>query len=258
MAENKPNTNNRKKPRLRRILRGAIHFGMVGLFFTVAANVGSSINGDLILDPVAGPHPVVGDLAKLFGGLGFYATGISIVLAFFSLVLSPFSRPILPHALVSFVVLVVMLISGSVYLRGLDRARSSSHRFPAGNLTWLGAALEQYSQAHDGSLPDALIWFDVLKDVEPTTSLYFATGPHLDPNEGSSYALNRNLTGFRFTDIPKNTVLLFETNFASNPAGGPELISTEHHAGKGCVVLFADLHVEFVQAEDFNDLRWKP
>jgi prepilin-type processing-associated H-X9-DG protein len=51
-------------------------------------------------------------------------------------------------------------------------------------------------------------------------------------------------------------VLLFESDAGWNSAGGPELLTTEHHSGEGCNVLFADGHVSFIRTEELSDLKW--
>jgi len=78
----------------------------------------------------------------------------------------------------------------------------------------------------------------------------------IDPNAKNqcSYAINPNAKlDCRF---PAKTVLLFESNPGWNQSGGPELSTTPNHGGKGCNVLFCDGHVEFVRAEDINNLQW--
>jgi prepilin-type processing-associated H-X9-DG protein len=51
--------------------------------------------------------------------------------------------------------------------------------------------------------------------------------------------------------------LLFETKAGFNQVGGPELLTTDNHNGKGCNVLFADNTVEFVKTEELANLKWK-
>ena len=41
-----------------------------------------------------------------------------------------------------------------------------------------------------------------------------------------------------------------------NQAGGPELLTTENHEGEGCFILFSDGHVEFIEKESIEDLKW--
>ncbi len=56
---------------------------------------------------------------------------------------------------------------------------------------------------------------------------------------------------------PGDMVLLFETKGGWNQVGGPELVTFENHEGKGCNVLFNDLHVEFVKPEQLGELKWE-
>lgn len=56
-------------------------------------------------------------------------------------------------------------------------------------------------------------------------------------------------------ELPK-LVLLFETKSGWNQSGGPELLTTENHEGKGCNVLFNDGRVKFVRPEQLGELIW--
>jgi prepilin-type processing-associated H-X9-DG protein len=40
-----------------------------------------------------------------------------------------------------------------------------------------------------------------------------------------------------------------------NQVGGPAILTTEHHKGEGCNILFGDGHVEFVKKEEIPKLR---
>ena len=42
-----------------------------------------------------------------------------------------------------------------------------------------------------------------------------------------------------------------------NQFGGPEILTTENHNGRGCFILFNDGRVEFVKPERLGELRWK-
>ncbi|HEW79316.1 MAG TPA: hypothetical protein ENH34_05055 [Phycisphaerales bacterium] len=74
----------------------------------------------------------------------------------------------------------------------------------------------------------------------------------------SRYAFNKNLAGKHLAEIPNDIVLFFETEQEEDPVGNSESITGKNHYDRGCVVLFGDLHLEFVKTEDFNDLRWQP
>jgi len=114
---------------------------------------------------------------------------------------------------------------------------------------------------NEGIIPNADVWCDVLvseADVSPKSFIC----PSSDAVEGqSSYAINRNAAGKRLRDLPADMVLLFEVSPGPrrwNPSGGPESITTEHHRGKGCNVLFAGGSIRIVPAARIHTLRWTP
>jgi prepilin-type processing-associated H-X9-DG protein len=68
------------------------------------------------------------------------------------------------------------------------------------------------------------------------------------------YAMNKHA---KSTSQEPGLVLCYESVSGWNQAGGPELLTTNHHRGKGCNVLFLDWHVEFVPAERLGRLKWQ-
>ncbi|NLW85108.1 MAG: DUF4190 domain-containing protein [Phycisphaerae bacterium] len=130
------------------------------------------------------------------------------------------------------------------------------------NLSGLNTALIVYAAIeNEGIIPNADVWCDVLvseADVSPKSFIC----PSSDAVEGqSSYAINRNAAGKRLRDLPADMVLLFEVSPGPrrwNPSGGPESITTEHHRGKGCNVLFAGGSIRIVPAARIHTLRWTP
>ncbi|AQT67774.1 hypothetical protein STSP2_00923 [Anaerohalosphaera lusitana] len=68
-----------------------------------------------------------------------------------------------------------------------------------------------------------------------------------------NFAINSNIR----PDSADNVVLLFETAPGWNQNGGPELLDTDNHNGKGCNVLFKSGVVEFVKTEDLQSLHWE-
>ncbi len=68
----------------------------------------------------------------------------------------------------------------------------------------------------------------------------------------SHYAMNPNCS----PNSPPDIVLLFETEDGWNQFGGPELLTTKHHKGKGCNILFNDGRFEFVKKEQLGNLNW--
>jgi len=141
-----------------------------------------------------------------------------------------------------------------------------------------------------GRPPDPDKWCDLLIQSDFCTCKMFVCKGS-DAVEGeSSYAMNKNIAGRSLASLPADLVVLFETDYGKNPAGrdallkdracyqianhgrpdtevyslrwnqtgGPELLTTENHEGKGCNVAFADGRVQFVKSADLDNLKWKP
>ena len=124
------------------------------------------------------------------------------------------------------------------------------------NLSMLGKSIRIYANDYDGEYPTADKWCDLLvsfSEVKPNQLI--CRGSDLKIGE-SSYSLNKNIAGKKSSEIPPNIVLLFETQEGWNQFGGPELLTTDNHKGKGCNVLFNDGSVEFVKPERIAELKW--
>lgn len=122
------------------------------------------------------------------------------------------------------------------------------------NLKTLGVCLALYAIDHNDVYPPPGQWCDAIVDAfdsdDPNVRDFFLcpwakVGP-------CDYAMNPNAGRREASDV----VLLFESKPGWNQSGGPELLMTENHQGKGCSVSFTDLHVEFVKAEDLGRLKW--
>jgi len=154
----------------------------------------------------------------------------------------------------------------------------------------LGYALEYYAQEHDGKLPEADKWCDILVfDMDAALGNFICTS--LDTWDGeSSYALNKYVVMKQWSQIPEDMVLLFETDYGMtdsdrdtklktrlffekfgpasfdgeqqvykvrwNQVGGPELFS-ESHPNKGGAVLLKSGRVQFVKKKEIGNLKWK-
>ncbi len=99
--------------------------------------------------------------------------------------------------------------------------------------------------------PDPDKWCDQL--VERTINMKLFTCPSVKQGR-CHYAMNP----YAKPDSPGDVVLLFETKAGWNQFGGPELLNPQNHNGRGCNIVFNDMHVEFVKTEDFDKLRWEP
>jgi prepilin-type processing-associated H-X9-DG protein len=176
-------------------------------------------------------------------GTGFAITGIAVPVA---------ALPI-----------VAMLMG--IMMPALVRARSMGQRAVCmSNLKQLGVSTMMYAENNKGQYPTTDKWCDLLGPYYGNNSNVLicpATrnkkfGCAIDPNakHQCSYAINPNAK--RDCRLPATTVLFFESNPGWNQSGGAELLTTQNHGDKGCNVLFCDGHVEFVRAENINNLRW--
>jgi hypothetical protein len=184
------------------------------------------------------------------------------------------------------VVLLAAALFGALVLR--TRARASRVVFGT-SVSGLAKTLILYANDDPhGRLPPGDQWCDLLVQYDYCSSLRQFV--HRGAIEGeSSVAINKNLAGKSLSGIPKDVVLLFETDFGKdgwfrkellknracyqtipcgqpykrvyknrwNQAGGPEILTTEHYKGQGCNVAFVDTSVRFVKKEDLGKLRWK-
>lgn len=118
----------------------------------------------------------------------------------------------------------------------------------------LGVAIEFYKLENEGRYPEMSSWCDVLiSDCNVDEIQFICKAAVQAGDEGPChYAMNPNCR----PDSPDDVVLLFESNGGWNLYGGPELLTLDHHDGKGCNVLFANGRVEWIKAEDVANLRW--
>jgi hypothetical protein len=123
------------------------------------------------------------------------------------------------------------------------------------NLNSLGRVMAVYASEHSNEYPAAQRWCDLLVQGDYVADEQFvcmaaakagyqgrcdyAANPACEPNSAS------------------DTVLLFETKGGWNQHGGPEILTTENHGGKGCNVFFNDGTVRFIPGEELGHLKWK-
>jgi hypothetical protein len=115
------------------------------------------------------------------------------------------------------------------------------------NLELLGEELFRYAKAHDGCLPVAGRWCDLL--MEHNKNLTKENFRHPQPEifrdtfnfkEDCQFAFNKNLSGMRLADLPGNVVLLFEADGDWNLSGTSELLKTRYREKGYIAMLFVD------------------
>lgn len=128
------------------------------------------------------------------------------------------------------------------------------------NMSTLRDALKAYTNKHDGRIP-ASQWCDELITKESVLPETFICPTSHAKTGQSSYALNKNIVGMKLEDIPRDVVLLFETQPGWNQVGGPELFTTENHQvtwGKYGDVICIRGRAKNLPEEEIYKLRWKP
>jgi len=131
----------------------------------------------------------------------------------------------------------------------------------------LNAAIVEYAAKHEGRLPSADQWCDEIipfirdnrKDIENPFHC------PLDPTKNkrnSSYAMNASLSGCVLSQLPKDTVLLFESHPGWNQFGGPADMSFENHHywedAIRCGILLANGEGWCMDKKTTASLRWEP
>ncbi|MHC4464117.1 MAG: DUF4190 domain-containing protein [Planctomycetota bacterium] len=119
----------------------------------------------------------------------------------------------------------------------------------AANLRSLGTAMLIYTTG-DCAMP-ADKWCDLLVEGGCVESEKQFRCPATKKGR-CHYAINPNASPRSHPRL----VLLFETKGGWNQFGGPELLTAENHKGKGCNIVFNDLHTEWVTPDRFGQLKW--
>jgi hypothetical protein len=248
-----------QKPRVRMFLRVSLCLAMGGVVIAAVSNLGFYLNGDFLPEEVRGPHPLAGVVGEIAFRMGIFVIPCALVLNFFGLPLSFFRAPVGANFLVALGGLLLSIVAWHINNDGLTRIRANPARRHVAQVTQLGALIERYAREHDGYLPIPGNWCETLTEFDPSAPGYLSYPLKENVPPGfSTLALNAALEGKRLADVPDDVVLLFGTQPTQNPVGDHQSLTADEYEGKGVVVLFVDLHVEFVNADRFGSLRWGP
>jgi hypothetical protein len=125
-----------------------------------------------------------------------------------------------------------------------------------GNLHGLGKAMMVYARdTGRTSYPTPDKWCDLLLDNDYATARQLICKAEQEQGDigRCHYAMNPDCE----PNSPPDVVLLFETEGGWNQYGGPEILTTENHGGKGCNIVFNDTSVKFVPPQELAMLKWK-
>lgn len=163
-----------------------------------------------------------------------------------------------PKTKITTIIIVLMLIpmaclvfSGALWVYVYGHSGVHWSHYCEANMSGLGRAMLIYANDNNDKYPTAEKWCDLLIEYDPDNKeksfkckgagkgrCNFAINPKAEPNS------------------PSDIVWLFESQPGWNQHGGPEILTTENHKGKGCNILFNGMHVVFVKTEDLGDLNW--
>jgi hypothetical protein len=247
-----------KKRLLSLISRIALIFGIISLAFSISSSSLFSINWNIFPGDIIGPYPWIAHIGQGLSFGGFYGGLAGFVISIISLISDLFKKHHFVNIVASCLGLLMAFYALHTVLITLNRMREAQREISCYNLRDLGYRLEKYAVERDELLPHATNWCDALIKFNSYSLREMRKGWVKNDEGLSEFAFNANLSELKMAELPKDVVFLFETKLAKNPAGGAELMNPENHPLKGCFVLFGDMHVEFVRAEDFNNLRWKP
>ena len=175
----------------------------------------------------------------------------------------------------------VAIILGSLYILSIlvvvltARRRSWEEKSysSVSNLRLLGKSFIGYAKNNNGYLPDANQWCDLLMRYDKTLTGQNFKHPLIKEWE-CNIAFNKNLNCLKLSEIPKDTVLLFEADGGWNLSGDKELFEKSRKEQTDyyfCYVLLADGNIESYRFEEggyktfdskgvesIKPLRWKP
>jgi hypothetical protein len=208
-----------------------------------------------------------GGLNEFCGDVWFYLflpSFLFVVIVLFAIIcviISVFKTPKSVNFITSVISLMIVLSTGLIphFIRHHDPLRYWAHnKIDLRTLNWISKTIPKFAKDHEGKLPPADKWYKNLIEYAEISADPNINNPSLRSKVQQRFALNLGVAGMPLSEIDHNTVLVFESNFPENLVGGYKNITAGYHSDKGCVILFADMHIKFVRAEDFNNLRWKP
>jgi hypothetical protein len=162
----------------------------------------------------------------------------------------------------------VALAKMSVQQRAISE-RINTSRY---NLRLLGGTMVKYAENNSGHLPDANQWCDSLMGYNKTLTRQNFKHPRMKEYD-CNIAFNKYLSGLKLSEIPEDTVLLFEADGSWNLSGDIDLFEKRFREQKSyfSYILLVSGDIETYRFEEkgyrpFNPkriewlkpLRWKP
>jgi hypothetical protein len=247
-----------EKPRIRGVARGAVYFALAALVVSLV----KSLSFFLYVNS-GGLNNFAGEIWPLMFGIYPFTLLVALVLVIASFVTVLFREQKLYRLILAALGLLFIFCSWEIDSYAtfgfssdktiIDDVRYFAHNEQAMKLIdLLRDVIPMYCQKHNGRLPQLDNWNSEFINTDSNSM----KAPLV--RELERFAFNKNLAGLQLDQKFNGVVLLFEAERGENRVGNEYTITANHHYGKGSLVLFADMHIEFVKSEDFDKLRWKP
>jgi len=213
--------------------------------------------------PVNGKTSGLATAALILGILAFFTGGITalpaIICGIIALVKISGSGGLLKGTGMAVAGIVIssmipaIAIILAILMPALSQVRHMAQRVVCvQNMQGLAIAMIVYANDYDDKVPTADKWCDLLmQEVDVSAKTFHCPAAELGT---CSYALNKNLKTLETFDA--RIVAIFESRPGWNQAGGPELLTTDYHQGRGCNVAFAGGYAQFIRTEDLHTLKW--
>jgi len=196
----------------------------------------------------------------------FVPWSLSVLIGISALVLIRYRRPKLKGkilAIAGIAIPIVMIAINYLVVRNYYRLNAPMYEMRAcqSNMSRLHASLKGYADNHNELLPAGPNWCDeLLEENDELAAIFVCQNSDGKPGQ-SSYALNKNVAGQNLWELPRDTVLLFETTAGWNQVGGAELATTDNHSlvtGGPCNEVLARGRSQHSSSDKIHELRWKP
>jgi hypothetical protein len=151
---------------------------------------------------------------------------------------------------------LIAVLAGVIVMCGIVYFFHSAfiHKYRIDKPIGISIALTMYANDYE-ILPPFDKWCDTLIEEADCGPGHFQS--IIKPQDGvCGYALNKNLEGLKFSELPDKTVLVFEAIGPWNQSGGPELAKKWNR--KRNYIVFVDRSIAFVPIEEIDKLKWKP
>ena len=166
----------------------------------------------------------------------------------------------------SILLIPILCLLVAIMIPALQRARQHAiATVDAVNMHQLCVAVEMYAADNNSCLPDPDNWNEQLEPYLSGHPDQVPKSPYKDV-VGCGFAMNNQLINssqgqrlpMQTSEIadPSRTVLFFEVQNNSPPAGGRELLPEIPRGPQGYLIGFVDGHVENVREDDLDNLYW--